>query len=181
MNQKQIGIIIIILGVLLASFVIMEKQKEDSYINLIIQEQGGSCYLDDGTCLHDDRSYTTFIFGTALALALIIFGIYLAFFDKTQKTLAKHQIDLASALKETKQQDVEKSKFEAFLSGFSDEEQKVLKAVKEQEGIKQATLRYKTGMSKTSLSLLLKRLEEKEIVSRKPSGKTNEVYLRKRF
>ena len=50
-----------------------------------------------------------------------------------------------------------------------------------QEGIKQSTLRYKTDMSKTTLSLMLKSLEERKFVKRKPSGKTNQVYLVKKF
>ncbi len=180
MNQKQIGIIILILGILLTMFVTVEIKKQNTYIDWFIEEQG-TCYLNDGTCLHEERSYLSFIFGSAIAIALVLFGIYLAIFDKTQMKLAKHQKEIALALKESKKQEKEKSNFEAFLAGFNADEQKVLKTVKEQEGIKQATLRYKTGMSKTSLSLLLKKLEEKEIISRKPEGKTNKVYLRKRF
>jgi len=50
-----------------------------------------------------------------------------------------------------------------------------------QEGIKQSTLRYKTGMSKTFLSLLLKHLEEKDIIYRKEDGKTKRLYLKNKF
>ncbi|MBU2634069.1 MAG: MarR family transcriptional regulator [Nanoarchaeota archaeon] len=177
MNQKQIGIIIIILGVLLTMFTYVVKIKEDNSINFIVQQQG-SCFLDDGTCLHADRDYSLYVFGFILSAALIILGFYLIFFDKTQEILAKHQIEVSSALKEAKKNDGEKGKFDAFLSGFNKDEQTVLRAIKEQEGIKQATLRYKIGMSKTGLSLTLKSLEERGIISRKPSGKTNEVFLR---
>jgi DNA-binding MarR family transcriptional regulator len=176
MNQKTIGTIIIIVGVLLAVFVFLAKAKEDSYINNYIKEKG-SCYLADGTCLHDTRDYSLYIGGWVLSASLIILGVYLVVFDRTQAALAEHQVKVSSALKEAK----EKDEFSAFLAGFTDDEQKVIKAIKEQDGIKQSTLRYRTGMSKTAVSLMLKSLEERDIVSRKDSGKTNEVYLRKKF
>jgi len=179
MNQKQIGIIIIIVGILLGTFVYTSKVKEDSYIKLFV-DANGSCFLEDGTCLHN-RVLTRFILGGILSAALIILGTYLVFFDKTQKVLAEHQIKVSSALKEAKEQEKEKDEFQAFLAGFNQDEKNILKAIKEQDGIKQSTLRYRTGISKSTLSLLLKSLEEKEIISRKPSGKTNEVFLRKKF
>lgn len=176
MNQRLIGIIVIIIGVLLASFVYMAKLQEDKAINQMIKEQG-SCYLPDGTCLHEDRSYTIYIFGGVLSLGLIILGIYLVAFDRTQSILAEQNRQVAGALAEAKKKD----EFTAYLSGFNEDEQKLIKAVREQEGIKQSTLRYRIGMSKTSLSLMLKDLEHRGIISRKESGKTNEIFLRKRF
>jgi DNA-binding MarR family transcriptional regulator len=180
MNQRQIGIILIILGIVIAGFVYATKVREDKSIDAMIKSQNGSCYLSDGTCLHNDRSYLIYVIGYALSIALIFFGLYLAFVDKTQQVLEKHSKEVSEALRDAKKFDKEKDEFGAFLSGFTDDEQKILKAVKEQEGIQQSTLRYKTGLSKTSLSLILKSLEEREIISRKEEGKTNKVYLRKR-
>jgi DNA-binding MarR family transcriptional regulator len=176
MNQKQIGKIIIILGILLFVFLFYIKAQEDQYIQVIIDDQG-SCYLDDGTCLHDDRDFTLFYVGGALAVLLLSLGIYLIYFDKTQKLLLQQHKEVSSALKVSK----EKDEFNAFVSGFGEPEQRILKAVHDQEGIKQSTLRYKTGMSKTSLSLILKHLEERDIISRKESGKTKEIFLKKKF
>lgn len=180
MNQKKIGIIIIILGVLLTLFVYVLKITEDAKTNKIIEQQG-TCFLDDGTCLHEDKNEILYIFGWIISIAFIILGIYLMFFDKTQQILARHQVEVSSALKEARKREDEKDKFLAFLSGFNEDEQKILKIIKEQEGIKQSTIRYKAGISKTGLSLILKSLEGRGIISRKPSGKTNEVFLKIRF
>jgi len=180
MNQRQIGILIIIVGVILAGVVYTIKVKEDKAIKLVINETG-SCYLSDGTCLHEDRDYVPYIIGFTLSAALLILGLYLMMFDKTQQRLAENQIKIAEALHGAKIADKEKDEFKAFISGFTEDEQKIIKAVKEQEGIKQSTLRFRTGLSKSTLSLLLKSLEERDIIKRKESGKTNEVYLRKKF
>ena len=102
-------------------------------------------------------------------------------FDKAQKLLASQHKEVSYALKEAKKQEKEKDEFKAFIAGFSSDEQKILKAIKEQEGIKQSTLRYRTGISKTRLSLMLKLFEEKDIISRKKSGKTNEVFMQKKY
>ncbi len=181
MNQKRIGVIIITVGILLALFVYIAKIREDNYINSIIKIQGGSCYLADGTCLHNDRDFTLYILGWALSAALFSLGIYLIFFDKVQRVLAENQLKVSSALEHIVKTEGEKDKFEAFLSSFNDEEKSILKAIKEQEGIKQATLRFRTGIAKSTLSLILKSLEEKGIISKRATGKTNELFLIRKF
>jgi len=174
MNQKQIGAVVIIISVLISGFIYLSKLREDEYVNEIIRQKG-NCYLDDGTCLHS-RS-TLFIVGWIIAGTTGLFGIYLVFFDRTQRVLAEHQAKLATALENASKRD----EFNAFLSGFSSEEQQILKELHKQEGIKQSTLRYRLDMSKTTLSLILKSLEERGIITRKPLGKTNQVFLKKRF
>jgi DNA-binding MarR family transcriptional regulator len=179
-KQKQIGFILIIFSIILAGFVYMTKLQEDAHIETMIQIQNGSCYLDDGTCLHDDRKYTIYVIGYVIAATMLLLGLYLSFVDKTQQILEKQSKQISEALRDAKKHEKEKDEFGAFLSGFTDDEQKIIKSVKDQEGIQQSTLRYKRGLSKTSLSLILKSLEEREIISRKEDGKTNKVYLRNR-
>jgi len=181
MNQKQIGAIVIIIAIFFGIFLAMSKQREDEYIREIMKDNDGSCFLDDGTCLHADRSFITYVIGGTLIGALMILGVYLLVFDKTQKVLAEHQTKVSKALSDVVEKENQKDEFKAFLAGFSDEEQKVLKAIKEQDGILQSTLRYRTEMSKTGLSLILKNLDEKRIIKKKVSGKTNKVFLVKKF
>jgi uncharacterized membrane protein len=180
MNQKQIGTILIIIGLILAIFVYYMHQREARIISEFVSDKG-SCFLDDGTCLHEERNPIIYIIGWIISAALITFGIYLAFFDRTQKVLLDNQKRLSEALLEASKKEKEKDEFAAFLSGFSAEEQKVLKAIHFQDGIKQSTLRYKTGISKSSLSLILRSFEEKKIISRRISGKTKQVFLQKNF
>jgi DNA-binding MarR family transcriptional regulator len=177
MNQKQIGIVLIIAGVILASLVFFMKANEDRAIERMVMELGGTCYLSDGTCLHSDRDFTPYITGWILAGAIAILGVYLSIFDRTQKILEENQLKIADAIKTTKKEE----KFEAFISGFDDEEKKVLRAVKEQDGILQSTLRFRTGIPKATLSIMIKELENKGIISKKPEGKTNKIFIRKTF
>ena len=177
MNQKQIGIMLIIIGVIIAGFTFIAKIREDKQIETIITLQGGSCYLPDGTCLHEDRDYTLYIIGFVVSAAILVLGIYLIFFNRTEKMIEKQATELKKELSESKKI----KEFDAFLSGFTDDEKKVVEAVHNQEGILQSTLRYKTGMSKTGLSLLLKSLEERGIITRTEEGKSNKVFLKKKF
>jgi len=179
MDQKHIGIILLIVSVLIGSFVFMvQSSHEESTQNYVAEE--GTCYLEDGTCLHK-QNVPMYIFGWTLSGVLFLFGIYLTFFDKTQKMITEHQIKISSALESAKKQDREKDEFNAYLAGFNEDEQIILKAIKEQEGIQQSTLRFRTNISKTALSLILKDFEDKKIINRKVSGKTKKVYLIKKF
>ena len=83
MDQKQVGIIIIILGILMLSFTSYSHQRDVKAIQNVVQETG-SCFLDDGTCLHEQSSKYNFV-GWVISTTVILFGIYLAFIDKTQK------------------------------------------------------------------------------------------------
>src|SRR3989344_1507523 len=174
-GNSWVNWLIIVVAFFIGIFLFVTKQQEDIYLDKIIEEQGGVCYVD-GICVHDQQ-FIKYFLGGLLAVVVAFSGAYLLFFDKSQKMLLQQHKEVASALKEAKEKDV----FQAYLAGFSEEEQKVLKAVKEQEGIQQSTLRYRINMPKTSLSLLLKSLEEREIITRKEHGKTNEIFLVRKF
>ena len=64
------------------------------------------------------------------------------------------------------------------LKALTSEEQKLMRTIKEQEGITQATLRLKTDFSKTKLSFILADLEKKGLIQKEISGKTNKLDIR---
>ena len=180
MNQKKIGTILVVAGIIFLMFVLASRNREAEFIEMHM-ESTGSCFLADGTCLHAELNSPSRMLGFLSSFMIFSLGLYLIFFDKTQEILIKQNLKVSKALEEARKKEDEKDLFTAFLSAFSEDEKKVLLAIKEQDGILQSTLRYRTGLSKTSLSMMLKDFEEKEIVSKKPEGKTNKVFLRKKF
>ncbi len=64
------------------------------------------------------------------------------------------------------------------MKALTQEEQIILKMIKEEEGITQSSLRHKSGFSKTKLSFLLSDLEKKNIIKKELFGKTNKVFMK---
>ena len=170
MDNKKLGIIILVISIVIASSIAIVKIREDNLIEKIIQQQG-SCFLDDGTCLHSDRKITFYFVGWILSAALGALGLYLIFFEKSQKEIVK-------TLEKQKHIQVEEEKFDILLKGLNEEEKRVLKAVKEQDGITQQTLRLRADMHKSKLSIVLDGLEKKGLVKRVAKGKTKQVFLK---
>ena len=179
MNQKTIGMIIVIFSIMLAIFVAMAKDTQDKQIDMFIMDEG-TCFLEDGTCLHEDNKSTIYLTGWILAGIMLSFGIYLLAFDDSKLILEKQE-KISSQLVEVKQEEKKKDEFKAFLSAFNDDKKTLLKLIHENERITQSTLRFKSSMSKAHVSGLLKELVKDNHVSRKPKGKTYELFLVKKF
>ncbi len=175
------GMVLLVAGLVLAGFIYGAYMRENDLVDMHMQETG-SCFLDDGTCLHAEINSPFYIGGWGIAAAIALFGVYVGFIDNTQKFMEEHQNRVSKALQDFSISETEKDAFNAFLSVFDDDQKRVLKAVYEQpDGIKQSTLRFRTDLSKTGLSLMLKEFEEKGIISRRQEGKTNRVFFVKRF
>ena len=84
MDNKKLGIILLIIGILLASTLLFVKNREDAIIREVVMDQG-TCFLDDGTCLHNDRDITGYIIGWIISAVIIALGLYLIFFERSQK------------------------------------------------------------------------------------------------
>lgn len=113
-----------------------------------------------------------------IAVGLISFigalGIYLLFFSTSEEAILRR-------LEEEKNMKIGEDKFELVLKAMDDNERKVLKAVKEQEGITQSTLKFRTDLSKAKVSQILTDFEKKRLVKRELKGRTYAVYLAQNF
>lgn len=176
MNNRKLGgiligvsfVIIVLLFIIRA--VLVDTYQAEAAINI---EQIGSCHADGGTCPHErlqSAQAPIFIAG-ALLVGVMSLGIYLIFFERSQK-------EIVSALRKQKRERLKEDKFNILLKGMNPDERKVMKAVKEQEGITQQTLRLRTDMHKSKLSIVLDGLEKKGLVKRVAKGKTKQVYLK---
>ena len=180
MQYKIISITLFVISLVLAMSFYGLKVNEDKHMDATIANNNGSCFVD-GVCLYETRAWIWYIIGWVVSAFLMAFSIYSYFFDKSQKHFMEYQKKVSSSLEEAQKTVTENDKFKAFVSAFTEDEQKVLSAIKEQDGIMQSTIRYKTGLSKTSLSIMLKKFEEKGLIHREISGKSNKVYLKKKY
>lgn len=168
MNNKTLGIILIVTCIVLGILVFSFTQKLNQQADLSC-----SCteMLEGGVCAHEQQTNWQTYLGIILISGIFSLGIYLIFFEKSQKAII-------STLEKQKQVTLEEEKFDILLKGLNDEEKRVIKAVKEQDGITQQTLRYRTDLHKSKLSIILDTLEKKGLIKRVPKGKTNQVHLK---
>jgi ribosomal protein S25 len=172
MENKNLGTILLVVSIVLALSIVFVKANEDRVVNEFIQDQG-TCFLKDGTCLHD-RNLTFYIIGWAVCAGLASLGAYLILFDKSQKAIMH-------TLEKQKQIQTDDERFSILMRGLTADEQKVIKAVKDQEGITQQTLRLRTDLHKSKLSIVLDGLEKKGLIARTNKGKTKEVFLKEKI
>jgi len=176
MEHKKLGIILIAVSLVFTLAIVIFKIQINTLTNEVMIATGGSC-IENGKCLHQQSDLPTYIgiIITALTLAL---GFYLIFFEKARQHLEKQQKAIIQTLHQTKKKQDADEKFEFLLKALNQDEQKIMKAVKEQDGIEQSTLRIRAGLSKAKLSILLTELEKKNLIAKVPFGKKNKIHLK---
>ncbi len=169
MDNQKLGIMLVVFCIIIAviffSFKNQIKEASNQGCTCDVMEEGGVCSAATSTLGIID--YVSI----ALIFSMLALGIYLIFFEKSQKAIV-------STLEKQKQIQTEQEKFDILLKGLTQDEQKVLKAIKEQDGITQQTLRLRTDIHKSKLSILLDGLEKKGLIARKEKGKTKQVFLK---
>ena len=64
------------------------------------------------------------------------------------------------------------------LKSLDENEKNILKAIKDQEGITQSTLKFRVNLSKAKVSQVLTQFEKKNLIAKNIKGKTYELFLR---
>ena len=60
---------------------------------------------------------------------------------------------------------------------LDEDEKKIFRIVVENEGITQDSLHFRTGFSHSKISMIIKKLEEKDLIYRERFGKTYRIYV----
>ena len=169
MDNKKLGIVLVVFCIFIAVifFGFRNQIKEINRAGCTCEamQSGGACPIE-----RYDLGIIDYI-SIALIFSVLALGIYLIFFEKSQKAII-------STLENHKKIQLEGEKFDILLKGLNQDEQKVIKAVKEQDGITQQTLRLRTDLHKSKLSIVLDGLEKKGLIARKEKGKTKQVFLK---
>ena len=169
MNNKKLGIALVVFCIFVAiiffSFKNQIREMNTTSCSCDAMEQGGFCSAQQSSVEIVD--YVSI----ALIFSMLALGIYLIFFEKSQKEIVK-------TLENQKKIQTEEEKFDILLKGLNEDERKVIKAVKEQDGITQQTLRLRTDLHKSKLSIILDGLEKKGLIKKISKGKTNQVFLK---
>ncbi|MBW2971913.1 hypothetical protein KY359_02655 [Candidatus Woesearchaeota archaeon] len=177
MDNKILGGLLISVSVLLVVLLLFVRaslvDSQEAVIDKNVEELGVCHAEGEGTCPHErllNMQIPIFI-AIALLVGVASLGAYLIFFERSQK-------EIISTLKKERHLQSSQEKFDILLKGLDSDERKVILAVKEQDGITQQTLRLRTDMHKSKLSIVLDGLEKKGIIKRVEKGKTKQVFLK---
>ncbi len=164
MENKKLGLLLIVIGLVVGSVIVY-------YTNLLSeQSQNLGCYSGPN-CFAIEKGLSVSHIAVGIFSFILALGFYLLFFNKTEKAILEK-------LQKEKEGKIEEAKFGMLLKALDPFEQKVVKAIQEQDGITQNTLRLRVEMSKAKLSYVLQELEKREIIKRVKKGKTLAIYLR---
>ena len=169
MDNKKLGIALVVFCIIIAiiffGFKNQIKQINMESCGCEAMQEGGICPVQQ-----NNMGIIDYV-SIALIFSMLALGIYLIFFEKGQKEIIK-------TLENQKKIQTDEEKFEIMIKAMDEYEKKALRAIREQNGITQSTLRYRTDISKSKLSSILTDFERKGLIKRVPKGKTMEIYIK---
>ncbi|HLD07247.1 MAG TPA: MarR family transcriptional regulator [Candidatus Nanoarchaeia archaeon] len=163
MNNKRIGLVILALSVIITIILfrfIFSLQEESRALGCFTDEE---CMRVESTlsASHIAFGVMGFFFGL---------GAYLILFTRGEEAIVRR-------LEKEQQAKSDDERFRLLLRGLDPFEQEVMKAVKEQDGITQSTLRLRTNLSKAKVSQVVSELEKRKLLKRIRQKKTFGVYI----
>ncbi len=164
MENKKLGILLIIIGILVGGIFVY-------YGNTLSEQSKELGCFNQPNCVEVERGLSISHFAVGVFSFILALGFYLLFFNKTEKNLMER-------IEKDNKQNIESERFNFALKMLDPSEAKVLKKVKEQDGITQSTLRLRLDMSKAKLSYVLQDLEKRGLIKRIKKGKTLSVHLK---
>jgi hypothetical protein len=189
METKKLGFLIIGISIVLGFFMFSFMNK------LSVQGEQLNC-----NPTQECRQVNSVLGVSHMAVGFLAFifalGFYLLFFNKDEKEiLEKYGFNQYSNNKNPinynfdsikNENNIQNNldngdKFSLMLKPLDENEKKVLLAVREQGGITQSTLRFRTDLSKATISQILTDFERKNLIERKAKGKTYSVFLAENF
>ncbi len=176
MQNKTIGTVLIVISIIVIILLFFFKEK---FTNTI-----PTMGTNTEPCAHQKLAdiLPYFYISITFLVVVILLGLYIIFYkDKEKKIVEEYQDKITKRLEDIKKTEIKEDKFEVFLSALDEDEKKAVRAIREQDGITQATLRIRTGLSKTKLSFILSDLEKKGILTKVAKGRTNQVFLKKKI
>src|SRR3989344_5235258 len=164
MENKKLGLLLIIIALIVGGIFIY-------YMNILSKQSKEFGCFENKDCFAIEKGFSISHFAIGVFSFILALGFYLLFFNKTEKAIL-------DKLEREKNHEIEDERFNILLKALDSYERRVVKAVREQEGITQNTLRIRTDMSKAKLSYVLQELEKRGIVKRIEKGKTLAIYLK---
>ncbi len=164
MENKKLGILLIIISIFILILIM-------SYTAQISKQSIEIGCFPNNNCNTVERTLSISHIAIGIFSFILALGFYLLFFNKTEKAILEK-------LQKEKELKIEDMKFKLIMKALDPYEQKVIEAIKEQDGITQNTLKLRANMSKSKLSLVLKELEKRGLIKRIEKGKTLQVFLR---
>lgn len=164
-TTKKIGIVVIVLATLFGGVLLslLSETKQEATT--------ADCYQKK-ECVKAASFLNAANIGIGLLFGLFFLGAYLLIFAHGEHALLRH-------LEREKQYLRDEEKLRIVHMLLDANEKNVFDAIRQEEGVTQQTLRYRTSLSKAMVSGILSRFEKKDLITRVPEGKTYAVYLKK--
>jgi len=177
MDNKKLGVTILIFS-LFFGFIVY------NYIDQTNMSAKSSNCMTRPECASYSAVLNWSHFAIGLVFAVFSLGFYLIFFSRSETLLRdaiKQLEDEKNRLEKEHKIKISDDRFSTILKTLDPNEQKILKVIKENEGIAQNTLRIKTELSKAKISQVLTDFAKKNIIRKEEKGKTYSIYMSENF